>query len=238
MKKIKDFVMKHYVVLIPICLIIVLILTYAIYSIQKLYDNYSKTIEEDGYTFFAGTKVDDKFKIKVNRKDEIIDITASKKMDINNIVYSSKSNKVIFPKEMTILFVYDNYNQYKVPMFSSLTYDSANTSYKLKTNDYDKEVSNFVLYDGTDLYFFAESSILDINGKKINLSPMSYVIMNNNNSVEYYDKESDKNEVIEINNNKVYVSNNAYKIDLGQDKAIRYDKFVLLNKPSFLDNIK
>lgn len=237
MKKIKEFVLKNYVILIPICLIIVLLLTYAIYHFQKLYDNYSKEYKEESYTFFAGTKVSDDFTFKVNRKDEIIDISTDKKMDLNNIIYSAKSNKVIFPMEMSALFVYDNYKQVKVLKYASLEYDVDNSTYRLKTKDYDDEVSNFVLYDGNDLYFFAEDSILDIDGEKINLSAMSYVILNNNNSLEYYDKESDKYVIKDITNEKVYVTSNSYKINLNEDKAIRFDSFVLLNKPEYLNNI-
>ena len=236
MKKIKEFVIKHYVILIPICLIIVLLLTYAIYNIQKLYNNYSETKTEEGYTHFAGTKINDTYDVKINRKKEIIDITPSKNMDLTNVVYIE--NKAIFPKEMTALFVYENYKQVRLPIYSSIEYDESNTAYKLKTTDYDKEVANLVLYDGYDLYFFPESSILDIEGKKINLSPMSYVIVNNNNSLEYYDKETDKYYITNITNEKVYVSNNAYRISLNEDKALRFDKFVMLNKPIDLQNIK
>ena len=127
--------------------------------------------------------------------------------------------------------------QVKVLKYASLEYDVYNSTYKLKTKDYENEVSNFVLYDGNDLYFFAEDSILDIDGEKINLSPMSYVIVNNNNSLEYYDKESDKYVIKEITNEKVYVTSNSYKINLNEDKAIRFDSFVLLNKPAYLNNI-
>ena len=147
-------------------------------------------------------------------------------------------NKVIFPKEMTALFIYDNYKQVRVPIYTSVEYDEANTAYKLKTIDYEQEVSNFILFDGYDLYFFPEASILDIDGERINLSPMSYVIVNNNNSLEYYDKETDKYTIKNITNEKIYVSNNAYKISLNEDKAIRFDKFVMLNKPNDLPNIK
>ena len=109
---------------------------------------------------------------------------------------------------------------------------------EIKTIDYEQEVSNFILFDGYDLYFFPEASILDIDGERINLSPMSYVIVNNNNSLEYYDKETDKYTIKNITNEKIYVSNNAYKISLNEDKAIRFDKFVMLNKPNDLPNIK
>ena len=236
MKKIKDFISKHYVILIPICLIIVLLLTYAIYNIQKIYNNYSETYEKEGYTYFAGTKINDKFNIKVNRNKEIIDLKSTKNMDLTDIIYID--NQVIFPKEMTVLFVYDNYKQEKVSIYSDIVYDEANSSYILKTLDYEKEVSNFILFDGYDLYFFPESSILNIDGKTINLSPMSYVKVNNNNSLEYYDKESDKYVIQNITNEKIIVSNNSYKINLNEDKAIRFNNFILLNKPSDLNNIK
>lgn len=235
--KIKEFILKHYVIFIPICLIIVLLLTYAIFTIKKIYDNYSEEYKEAGYTYFAGIKVADDFTFKVNRDKEIIGVSSNKNVDLDSVIYSDKSNKVVFMKDMNMLFIYENYKQVRTPKYTTLEYDSNNSSYNLKTKDYENKVNDFVLYDGEDLYFFAKPSTLSINEEKIELGAMSYVIVNNNNSLQYYDKESDKYELRDITNEKITVSNNNYNINLNEDKAIRLGSFVLLNKPKDLDYI-
>lgn len=235
--KIKEFILKHYVIFIPICLIIVLLLTYAIFTIKKIYDNYSMEYKEEGYTYFAGIKVNDDFTIKTNRDNEIIDVSTDKEVDLNKLIYSNKSNKVIFMKDMNIIFIYDNYKQLRISKYSTLEYDSNNYSYKLKAKAYENEVDDFILYDGEDLYFFAMPSTLKIDNEEIELSAMSYVIVNNNNSLQYYDKESDKFVIRDITNEKISVSNNIYNINLNEDKAVRLNSFVLLNKPKDLSYI-
>lgn len=236
--KVREFIKNHYVIFVPIILIIVFILTYAVYNIQKIYNSYSQVEEEKLYTFFAGTKVYDKFSIKRNRKGEIIDIRTEKDINLNTVIYNDKKNKVIFPHDMTIIFISDGYKQFKVNKYASLTYDSSNTTNRLHTTDYNKEVNNFILYDGNDLYFFAESSILKIGKNTINLSPMSYVIVNTNNSLEYYDSELDKNVVMDIKNENVSVTSNSYNVDLSADKVKKFNDYLLLINPKYLTNIK
>lgn len=235
--KIKEFILKHYVIFIPICLIIVLLLTYAIFTIKKIYDNYSIETKEEGYVYFAGIKITDDFTIKTNRYNEIIDVKTVKQVDLDRLIYSNKSNKVIFMKDMNILFIYDNYKQFRTSKYSTLDYDSKNNSYKLKAKGYEKEVNDFILYDGEDLYFLAMPSTLKIDNEEIELSAMSYVIVNNRNSLQYYDKKSDKIVIRDITNEKISVYNDTYNINLNEDTAIRLSSFVLLSKPKDLNYI-
>ena len=215
-----------------------LILTYAIYTIQKLYNNYSKTETQELSTYFAGIKVEDKFNIKTNRKNEIIELQPTKKIKLNTIIYNKEKNKVIFPNNMNLISAKDNYKQYKINKYASLSFDENNTNYLLKTTDYEKNIENFILYDGNDLYFMPETSTLIIDEEKIDLSPMSFVIFNNNNSIEYYDNEQDKYNVKDIKNEQAKIINNNYVINLNEDKIQRANGNILLTKPEYLDILK
>jgi len=236
--KVKEYIKKHYAIFIPIILIAIFILTYAIYTIQKLYNNYSTNENQNYYTYFAGVKVEDDFNIKLNRKKEIIELSPTKEIKLNTIIYNGEKNKAIFPNDMTIVLGNKAYAQLKVNKYTSLTYDESNTRYLLKTTDYEKELNNFFLYDGIDLYFFPESTVLSINEEKILLSPMSFVKVNNNNSLEYYDIQTDKYIVKEIKNEKIMVTSNTYRINLNEDKLIRLNKETLLIQPRYLNLIK
>lgn len=236
--KIKEIIQKHYAILIPIILIIVLLLAYAIFNIQKYYTNYSKTETNELYTFFAGQKIKDKFSIKTNRRNEVIELSQNKDIEAYTPIYNKERNKVIFPNDMTIVLVNENYKQKKVNKYTTISYDNTNTKYTLKTTSYEKELDNFILYDGTDLYFLPEESILYIDNEKIELSPMSFVICNNNNSLEYYNNENDKYTIKEIKNEKINLKSNNYNINLNEDKIERTSNLILLTKPEYLDIIK
>lgn len=233
-----DYLKKHYVIFIPVALIVVLILSYSIYTIQKLYNNYSKTETQELYTYFAGVKAEDKFNIKTNRKNEIIELTSEKNFKLNTIIYNKEKNKAIFPNDMTLVSAKDNYMQYKVNKYASLSFDEANTSYLLKTTDYEKNIDSFFLYDGKDLYFMPESSVLAIDEEKITLSPMSFVIYNNNNSLEYYDNATDEYTVKDIKNEKAKITSNSFTINLSDDKIERANGVILLTKPEYQNLIK
>ena len=59
---------------------------------------------------------------------------------------------------------------------------------------------------------------------------MSYVNSSYLNFVEYYDKESDTFENIDVSNEKVTVENDYMTVDVGSDKVIYKDSFYLLTK--------
>ena len=241
MEKVKEFIKKHYVVFIPVSLIVIMILTFGIYQLHRLYTNYTYDTEANLYQYFAGNKVDFVANIKLNRRDEIVDVKARDiVLDLSNkpIYYDSNDiNKVIFPVNMTIINPKNNYSQEMTIKNATITYDSANTKYTLKTTNYEKEVSDLILYDGKDLYFFLEATTLTIDGEEINLGPMSYVIVNPGNTIEYYNRETDEIIIKNITNEKVYVTSDIYRVNLSEDKVIKFDSFVLLMNPDYLNEI-
>ena len=240
-EKIKEFINKHYVILIPICLIIILILAFAIYNIHRLYVNHTTDEKASFYQYFAGRKVEYEGTLKINRKNNIVDLdTGKQKIDLTSVpvYYKEDKVKVLLPQNMTIVRPLSGYKQEKTVNFSTITWDKDNTAYLLKSNEYDREVTNSFLYDGVDLYFFLTETNVKIGNDEITLSPMSYIRVNVGNSLEYYDRENDTYKIIEITTEQVIATNKDFEVNLSSDKVTNYDDIILLMGPSNLNEIK
>lgn len=240
-EKIKEFINKHYVILIPICLIIILILAFAIYNIHRLYVNHTTDEKASFYQYFAGRKVEYEGTLKINRKNNIVDLdTGKQKIDLTSVpvYYKEDKVKVLLPQSMTIVRPLSGYKQEKTVIFSTITWDKDNTAYLLKSNEYDAEITNSFLYDGVDLYFFLTETNIKIGNDEITLSPMSYIRVNVGNSLEYYDHESDTYKMMEITTEQVIATNKDFEVNLSSDKVTNYDDIILLMGPSNLNEIK
>ncbi len=240
-EKIKEFINKHYVILIPICLIIILILAFAIYNIHRLYVNHTTDEKASFYQYFAGRKVEYEGTLKINRKNNIVDLdTGKQKIDLTSVpvYYKEDKVKVLLPQSMTIVRPLSGYKQEKTVNFSTITWDKDNTAYLLKSNEYDAEITNSFLYDGVDLYFFLTETNIKIGNDEITLSPMSYIRVNVGNSLEYYDHESDTYKMMEITTEQVIATNKDFEVNLSSDKVTNYDDIILLMGPSNLNEIK
>ena len=240
-EKIKEFINKHYAILIPISLIIILFLAFAIYNIHRLYVNHTTDYTTSFYQYFAGRKVEYEGTLKINRKNNIVDLdTGKQKIELTSIpvYYQEDKIKVLFPESMTIIRPLSGYKQERTTDFATITWDEDNTEYLLKSNEYDAEITNSFLYDGVDLYFFLTETNIKIGNDEIILSPMSYIRVNVGNSLEYYDRESDTYKIMEITNEQVIATNKDFEVNLSSDKVTNYDDIILLMGPSYLNEIK
>ena len=103
-----------------------------------------------------------------------------------------------------------------------------NDLYFLNIRNLNKYYDHAFYYDGKNMYFFIDKVTLIVGDRKIELSPLSYVNASYMSYVEYYDRENDIAEVIEITNEKVIVSNDYMSIEVANDKVIYQDGFSLL----------
>lgn len=225
----KDFIKNKYNILIPVFLLIVLLIAVILYATEYKNNRYANVEEVEVYQYFSGTKIEYNALISRNRKNVILDYENKDyvvSLD-STPVYIKDTDNVVFPKEMSIMFPLKDM-QYQVNAFSEVYME--NNLYFLNIRNLNKNFENVFFYDGNNLYFFIDKVTLTIGNKNIELSPLSYVNASYMNFVEYYDKENDVFEVIEINTEKVLVSNDYMTIDVTSDKVIYQDSFSLLTK--------
>lgn len=240
----KEFIKDKYSVLIPIFLGVVILITLFLYGREYKNNRYAYESEVEVYQYFSTNKIEYTAKISRNRSNVILDIESDEfNVSLDSTpMYIKDSDKVIFPKEMSVFFPIKD-RQYLVNSLTELYKE--NDLYYLNQKGINKTFDYMFLYDGKDLYFFIDSVKVLIGDREINLSPMSYVDCSYLNFISIYDRESDTYEIIELDNTmrSILVSNDYMTIDVANDKVIYKDDFTLLlndfsTLAKLVDNIK
>lgn len=225
----KEFIKKNYNILIPVFLVLVILIAVILYVREYKNNRYAENKDISVYQYFSGHKMDYIAKIGRNRKDVVLNFEPKDfavSLDSTPVyVNNDKYVDVIFPKEMAIFFPLKDIS-YQVDALSEL-YIKNDLCY-LRMKRLDKPFDHMFLYDGRDLYFFIDAVTIVINDREIKLSPMSYLSCSYLNMLEYYDRESDTYEMINLGSERVYVKNDYMTIDVTTDKVIFKDDFTLL----------
>lgn len=225
----KEFIRNKYNILIPLFLLIVLFIALLLYAREYKNNRYAETKEVEVYQYFSGVKMEYTAKISRNRKNVILDYENNEfavSLD-STPIYMNDSNNVIFSKEMSIVFPLKDI-EYQVNALAEIYKE--NDLYYLNIRNLNKTFEHVFYFDGNNLYFFIDNVTLKVGDRSIELSPLSYVSCSYLNFVEYYDKETDTFETIDITNEKVTIENDYMSIDVASDKVIYKDSFSLLTK--------
>ena len=212
-----NFLKENYKIIIPICLMLVLFISFMVYFKLTMDSNYKIETKEKVYQYFNDKKYEYTSIISKDRKEVIIDV---KPQDINlsldsTPVYYKNENIVVFPKDMSVVMPTLNCAEYLSKGYSYITYE--NGIYNLTTNKYNKRLNHYFLYDGNDLYFFIEPVTLTIDGEEIKLSPLSYLIAKYNKYISYYDKKTDTYKTIDITDENSTIKNEYYTVYINKD---------------------
>lgn len=230
MQKIINYFKKNYLAVTVILAILLTVLgSVIIINLIKRYQNrieYSNTTGSF-YQYFDTTKSDFEAKLSYEN-DQIVNIEG-KEYNIyeNSLIYLQDNTSVIIPKVSSIVFYLQDNATYQLPKYSEVILDSGTDI--VKSLGIKGIAANFFIYDGEDTYFFPLNVVLNINNRKIELSPYSYVIATSENII-YYDYESDKLEKYEGNINKATISFNEITIDIEKNAIVKNGRVAMLNK--------
>jgi len=238
MKNIVNFCKEKYKILIPIMVVIVLFVTIFFLYREYKYDNTRNKEEVSVYQYFGGVRVDYTSIITYNLRNSIVNIEPKDKVIESNTVpiYYSDNSKIIFPVEMNIVFPLRNGSQYK--LYKYATYYNEDTVHFIKNNIDLGNYSDFFLYDGKDVYFFPEETVLKINNKDYKeLGAMSYVSVVGGYTLIYYDTATNTSEAIELEGDIVTVVGNNINVNLSDGSFYSFSNRVLLSSPSYLNPV-
>ena len=216
MSSIRDIInKKNLKVVIPIIVLIVLLIVIFIYLRVYKINNYRDKSENTFYQYFDSEKLEYTAKISLN-KNKVIKSFVPDDYNINydsTPIYFSNEKKVIFPSDMNLILPLKRKNQYRITEFTYI--EKINNIFKLISDDYNKNLDHFVLYDGKDLYLFSDSVTFILNGDNITLSPLSYIIAYPDRLV-YYDYENDLYNDF-YNSDEIVVYNDYYSLSVSYD---------------------
>jgi len=238
MKKVRDFCLRQYKILIPVMVVGLLLIVMLFFYQEYKYDNLRNKKSEDVYQCFGGIKTEYKAQITYNLKNAIVDVKPlDAKIDYDGTpIYYKNEDKVLFPQEMTIVFPLREGSQFK--LYKYATYYREDNSHFINNNVDTSEYSVFFLYDGKSVFFFPYEVELLVDKKVIKkLSSMSSVTVVGKDSLIYYDYENDEASYQEIDGATVSVQSENINVNLTEKYVISLDNEVLLFRPNKLQPV-
>lgn len=238
MKKFKDFYYRQYKVLIPVMVVGLLLIVMLFFYQEYKYDNYRNKVNEEVYQYFGGIETAYTAQITYNLKDAIVDVKPKDaKVEYDGTpIYYKNGEKVLFPREMSIVFPLREGSQYK--LYKYATYYQEEGFHYIKNNTDVGEYSMFFLYDGDEVFFFPSEVDLMVNKKLVKkLSPMSSVTVVGGNSMVYYDHATKEAVFQELNNSTVSVVSENINVNLTEKYVVSFGNEILLFGPNKLQPV-
>jgi hypothetical protein len=238
LRNINKVIRENSKIIVPSIVAIVLLVVVFITLYFYKYNSYHKDEELSFYHYITASREEFTGVLSRNRNNEIISLDIDDEdMIIDSYpIYNEDNDMVIFPSRMNVVYATNELKQYSTNSYAYLYYDV--NDYKLIDSDYNNYIKHCFLYDGENLYFFLDEVTLTIGKEEIVLSPLSFVVANSNNNINYYDKESDTYKSIDTKSNDIIVKNDYYKINVMEDKLDYYGNNVLLiNDLDYLKHI-
>ncbi len=239
-KGILNFIKKHLVIFLT-ALGLFLILLAVVIIVFFVKENLNKyTIEEEEmYIYFDQAKFEFNTKITLDSSSGITKLEANgEEMDLESEpLYYKGIDKVIFPKEMAVVFPLSSGQQRKINEFTTL--DASNGGMYLVNTNLNYPISNAFLFDGNNLYFFLEDTTVKVGEIEITVPAFSYAIYNFNKDFYLYHYEEDKMYYFANLDQDVLASTSSYTVNLTID-SIEYNgkSKLLLKNFSYLSNLK
>lgn len=214
-KKIKKFFSRKknlkWVILAILVIVLVIIFSMRKKADQVIIENH------DLYQYTTGFRIDFKGKIKLDKDKNITTISFGDDIvNLNSIpLYYADDDKVLFPESMMIVKPKEG-KQFKINYYSTLYRDL--DMYSIKDGKINKTLTNAIIYDANDLYFIIDDVHVKYGETDIELSAMSYIVVDTlNKTLEVYDKQNDTFNIYEEVSEDVIISNDDYSINASKD---------------------
>lgn len=227
---------KYIKLLIGIVLLTILVI--AIIMIIRLNNkSYKYEIRDEKiYTYIGERKYEYDSKVTIDAKGNVSKIKSKdEQLEISSYpIYYTTKKQVVFAEKMALINPYNDISQNSSAKIFSIT-NTLNNSY-MKSNDVEKDISEYFLFNGEDMYFFVNNVDISFDNYKETLPPFSYIILDMVNDLYIYNYDKDEmNKQANINSD-VIVSFNDCSINLTDDSIKCGDNEALLIKNiEFLD---
>ncbi|MBR4178895.1 MAG: hypothetical protein IKR57_06080 [Bacilli bacterium] len=221
------------VIIASIVALIILISLFIVFWHFKGSNTVSFDDSYDLYQYFTGIRVDYKGKVTISRDGSITKISSNEQIDSITdvpIYFGNEKNSMLTTQNMQIVFPRYKSKNYKLKFYTRLYYDEDNKLVYFKEKEVKKYLESAFLYNGDNLYIFFDEIEFKVDDKEYKLSPLSYIIVNYKDQVEFYDKLNDKYTVIESHDKDIIVEIDGYKINLSTDMYYNGEDSVLLVK--------
>lgn len=230
MKKVLEYIRKHYIFFtIIIAIILVIIGSLVVFKLIKDKKVVVDVKTEDIYLYQYVNDQKKEYKASIKyENNKIVSINSKEYTPYEkSLMYYKDEDKVFIPKDTMIIFYYQDNISYKLPKYSLIHDDNNSNVINIDNKKYAED--SFLVYDNEDLYFFITDTTLNYNGNEILLGKYSYVIASSD-GITYYNygtKEIFRNEDTVT---KAVITINDLKIDLLTDCLVYSGKVRMLNR--------
>ena len=221
--------------IIAILAVIAIVYNY-INGLQKIKVN----SEHEFFQYLYGKKLEYTGILEMSDKDNITKFETKEGtiyLESIPVYYKDEKFKAILPEDMAVVFPVEGGVTNKLNSLSTayIKYDDV----YLKKGSLNKKIENAFLYDGNDLYFFIENTIVNVDGQEYKLPPLSYVNATYRGYVEIYNYDTDEYTYIEEVNEDVTAKTTYYTINLSND-TVKYEENeqILLKRIKNLTNLE
>lgn len=181
-----------------------IVLIYIIYRIFAAVVLSNETYDLSGeyyYQYFYGIKEEYSGNMEVLQDEDTIQLILKDNdnkviyLDSTPIYYENILGKVLFAPEMEL--VMPDVGNYKLSKFTNIIQENRQMYMKKFNKDEKTALGNAFLFDGNNLYFFLEETVITVGGTDYTVSPLSYAIVNYRQSVEIYDYNTNEYTIIQ-----------------------------------------
>ena len=214
-------------ILAIIILVLLLICSFVLFFEVNDYRNII-TQDYNMYYYFSKERTDFNAIFTYDVNEQIIGIE-SNGITLNStpLYFKDNEKQMVLPENMEIVYPYKNNPMYKLGKYSKI-YIKNNFMYIKSENDIGRLYDCF-LYDGEDLYVFVEDVTIMVDDNRYDLTPMSFVEVNNSYA-RIYNKGKNEYTYIDNINKKVEAFTDEYAINLSDDTFTYENAFYILIK--------
>ncbi len=231
----KKLKLKKSIPILLFSLLAIIIMTIIFFITYDKYEDLTELKIENYelYQYFGGIKFEYTGELSFKSTGEIVNLKYKDieiEVDSTPIYFSKIDNEMIIPLTMGYYIPRLSNKSFKLVGFTKIGVSPENYSAYLIKDDGNVELESSFLYDGVDLYVFLFETPITINGKKIVLSPLSYVQVVYGGDVIYYDKATDQYYEIPKVQDDVVAEIGLHKLNLSTDMIMYTNSNKLLIK--------
>lgn len=211
-------------------------------AVLMLRDSKTQVIGEGFYQYFFNQRYDYPKEAKLYiGKDGVVCSNEGKESPTDTTpVYFSDSKKFMTVRPMSFVDPYNGLEK-NVPLLSQIEKDKKGNVY-INVGETKKDISSGFLYDGEDTYVFLEAMVVQLDGKKYELTPFSFMVVDADCKVRLYDYKTDTFTQTQVINGevKVLTAYDTYSVSLHNDTMVLADgqERLLFVEPELLDLIE
>lgn len=154
-------------------------------------------------------------KVKIEEEQNIISRQDGTELVANGLpVYINNADAILLINDMAYFKPDGEYlDSYKLTCFSRVEHLNGSGAMEIEWETKKDIIKSGFLFDGKDTYVLIDNCYLEYNGRTIELSPLSYVIVYRSSYIEYYEAGTGKYELEMLETNvKITSKERAYKI--------------------------